>query len=111
MSDEILEEEETDEPDDKPKSSPLPLIVALLAFAAGVAGIVMNVTSKPDLTPLESRIQALETSVQTNADNVATVMEEQSKAEEMVEKIVDQKLMEQQEAEAAMAEEEETTEE
>ncbi len=111
MPEEEILEDEVEDVDEKPKGNPLALIVALLAFVAAVAAIALNVTSKPDLGPLEVRIKAVEQGVQANTDNIATVVEEQKAMDGNVEEMINTILTEREAEANAAAEEGETVEE
>ena len=103
MPEETLPEAEIAE---APKGGVLSLIIAIIALIVAGAAIVINLTIKPDTSAIEARIQTVEASVQVNADNIAALSDVQSKMDETVSAIVDEKL-----AEQATAEETEEVEE
>lgn len=89
-----IETDASEEMEKAPKSggSPLGLIIAILAFLAGVAALFLAISNKPDLTPLETSIQTLEQSVQANTDNISAIMQNQAAMEEKTNAMIDEKI-------------------
>jgi hypothetical protein len=82
---EVLEDE-VEEVDDKPKGgSSLGLIIAILAFITAVAAIALNVTSKPDTSAIEARLQAVE----MKADQSTSMMQEDAMEDEEEKDVVE----------------------
>ncbi len=72
-----------------PKYGTLSLVVAILAFLAAVAAIVLNLVMKPDTSALEARVRAVETGVRANADNIIALSDAQSTMDEKITNVVD----------------------
>jgi flagellar basal body-associated protein FliL len=111
MPEEETLDDEVEEVDDAPKGgSSLGLIVAIIAFLAAVAAIAFTFTSKPDTSAIEARIDAVEQSVQTNAESAATVANDLKTTNEGLEQMIIDKIAEQEAANEAATEVEEVTE-
>ncbi len=82
MPEEVLEE--ATEVAESPKGSSLGLVIAILAFVAAVAAVALNVLMKPDTSALEARVQAVESSVQINTDNIVALKDAQTAMDEQI---------------------------
>ena len=101
--------QEATEVADKPKGGALGLVIAIIAFLVAGAAIVLAITSTPDTSALEARIQAVEQSVQANTDSITTMMEDQRALDEEMENMIEEKIAEE-EAEEEEVEDEEAEE-